>query len=143
VIGCSLGGAAVLLGPQPVGFDAVVLEAVYPRAGRAVENRLRMRVGPLAPVLSPLLTLQLPLRLGVSAHDLEPIRGIGALDAPVLVVAGSLDAHTTLQESNELFGAAREPKRLWIVEGAKHEDFFAFDPASYTSNVVGFLDAHL
>ncbi len=52
VIGCSLGGAAVLLGRQPSGFDAVVLEAVYPRVSRAVENRIRIRLGPLAPVLT-------------------------------------------------------------------------------------------
>jgi hypothetical protein len=35
-----MGGASVLLVPQPSGFDAVVLEAVYPRIGRAVENRM-------------------------------------------------------------------------------------------------------
>ena len=35
VIGTSLGGASVLLAPQPSGFDAVVLESVYPRIGRA------------------------------------------------------------------------------------------------------------
>jgi pimeloyl-ACP methyl ester carboxylesterase len=47
VIGCSLGGAAVLLGPQPAGVDAAVFEAVYPRVGRAIENRIRLRVGGL------------------------------------------------------------------------------------------------
>lgn len=90
VIGCSLGGAAVLLGPQPSGLDAVVLEAVYPRVTDAVENRIRIRVGPLAPV--------------------------------VLVVAGSRDQHTTLAESEALFAAAIQPKRLWVVSGARHQD---------------------
>jgi len=143
VIGCSLGGASVLLGPQPAGFDAVVLEAVYPRVAAAIENRLRMRVGPLAPFVAPLLTLQFGPRLGVTARDLQPIRGIAAIGAPVLVVAGSLDAHTTIAESNELYRAAREPKRLWIVDGARHEDFFEYAPVEYESNVVGFLDEHL
>ena len=55
VIGTSLGGAAVLLGFQPAGFDAVVLESVYPRVSRAVENRLRMRLGPPGTWLAPLL----------------------------------------------------------------------------------------
>src|SRR6266851_7316916 len=44
-ISVSLGGASILLGPQPMGFDAIVLEAVYPRIGRAVENRVRRRAG--------------------------------------------------------------------------------------------------
>jgi uncharacterized protein len=143
VIGCSLGGAAVLLGPQPSGFDAVVLEAVYPRVAGAVENRIRIRLGPLAPILAPLLLLQLQPRLHISPRDLEPIRSIGRLGSPVLLVAGSRDQHTTLAESEELFRAAAQPKRLWVVSGARHQDFLSFDPAGYTSEVVGFLVEHL
>jgi uncharacterized protein len=117
VIGCSLGGASVLLAPQPSGFDAVVLEAVYPRISRAVENRIRIRLGGLAPILSPLLLMQLEPRLHMEVSDLEPIRSIGRLGARVLVMAGSRDEHTTLEESRELFDAASNPKSLWIVEG--------------------------
>lgn len=139
VIGCSLGGASVLLGPQPSGFDAVVLEAVYPRVSRAVENRVRLRLGALAPLLTPLLLMQLQPRLHVAASDLEPIRAIGKLGAPVLVVAGSNDERTTLAESKELFDQASSPKLLWVVEGAHHQDFFAYDPRGYDAHVVEFL----
>jgi pimeloyl-ACP methyl ester carboxylesterase len=143
VIGCSLGGAAVLLGPQPSGFDAVVLEAVYPRLAGAVENRIRMRLGPLAPVFTPLLLAQLQPRWHISPRDLEPIRSIPHLGSPVLVVAGSGDQHTTLAESEELFRAAVQPKRLWVVSGARHQDFLSVDPAGYASEVIGFLLEHL
>ena len=143
VVGCSLGGAAVLLGPQPAGFDAVVLEAVYPRVSKAVENRIRIRLGAVAPLLTPLLLVQLQPRLHVSPSDLEPIRSIARLGSPVLVVAGSEDRHTTLAESVELFRAAVEPKRLWVVRGARHQDFLSFDPIGYESEVVGFLREHL
>jgi alpha-beta hydrolase superfamily lysophospholipase len=143
VVGCSLGGASLLLAPQPSGFDAVVLEAVYPRIARAAENRIRIRLGFLAPVLTPLLLLQLEPRLHISASDLEPIRFIGQLGAPVLVAAGSKDEHTTLGESRELFEAASSPKSLWIVEGAQHQDLLAFDPQEYEAHVVGFLSQSL
>jgi fermentation-respiration switch protein FrsA (DUF1100 family) len=143
VIGESMGGASVLLAPQPSGFDAVVLEAVYPRIGRAVENRIRMWLGPLAPVLTPLLLVQLQPRLHIAESDLEPIRSIGRLGAPVLVVAGSRDQHTTLEESRELFAAAAEPKQMWIVEGAKHQDLLGYDPIGYEEHVVGFLNRNL
>jgi uncharacterized protein len=89
VIGCSLGGASLLLAPQPSGFDAVVLEAVFPRITRAVENRIRLFVGPLAPLLTPLLLMQMKPRLHLSTSDLEPIKSIRRLGAPVLVAAGS------------------------------------------------------
>ena len=143
VIGCSLGGAALLLGPQPAGVDAVVLESVYPRFRRAIENRIRMRLGSLAPVLTPLLLVQLGPRLDVSSADLEPIRSISRLGAPVLVVAGSRDEHTTAAESDDLFQAAMQPKRLWMVDGARHQDLLAYDPAGYEAQVVGFLRTYL
>jgi alpha-beta hydrolase superfamily lysophospholipase len=143
VVGCSLGGASVLLEPQPSGFDAVVLEAVFSRLSLAVENRVRAWVGPVAPALAPLMLAQVPLRLHVSACDLEPIRSIARLGAPVLVVAGSDDRYTTLAESNEIFAAAAEPKEMWVVAGARHEDLLAYDPAGYTEHVVGFFDRRL
>ena len=143
VVGVSLGGASVLLAPQPLGVDAVVLEAVYPRIARAAENRVRIRLGPLAPFLTPLLLWQLQPRLGITAQQLEPIRSISRLGAPVLIVAGSEDEQTTLAESQELFAAAAEPKRLWIVEGARHQDFMSFDPKGYEEQVLGFLEQQL
>ncbi len=139
VVGSSLGGAAVLLAPQPSGFDVVVLEGVYPRITRAVENRVRLRLGPLAPMFAPLLVAQLKPRLNVAASDLEPIRFIGRLGAPVLVAAGTDDEHTTLAETRALYDAASEPKQLWAVRGAEHEDLLAFDASGYERNVVRFL----
>lgn len=143
VVGCSLGGASLLLGPQPAGVDAVVLEAVYPRLSGAVQNRLRLRFGSLSGALAPLLLVQLRPRLGIGPDELEPIRSIGRLGAPVLVVAGSLDRHTMFEESQELFDAASEPKQLWVVDGALHQDFLEFDPVGYRAHVVSFLSEHL
>lgn len=139
VIGVSLGGAAVLLGPQPIGVDAAVVEAVYPDIRIALENRVRIRLGPLAPLLAPLLVMQLRPRLGAGPDDLRPIDGIARLGAPVLVVAGERDRHTTLAESEALFAAAAPPKELWVVAGAHHQDFLAKDPDGYRARVVGFL----
>lgn len=65
------------------------------------------------------------------------------MGAPVLVVAGSKDQHTSLAESQEMFAAAREPKRLWVVDGAAHQDFLAYDPLGYQREVVTFLTQHL
>jgi len=143
VIGCSLGGASVLLAPQPTGFDAVVLEAVYPRITRAVENRIRLRAGPLTPVLARLLLMQLQPRLHLATSDLEPIRSISRLGAPVLIAAGSDDEHTTLSESKELYDVAVNPKQFWVVRGARHQDLLAFDSREYQTHVLGFLVENL
>jgi len=78
-IGVSLGGAAILLGPSPTGFDAVVLEAVYTDARRALQNRMQMRVGRAAPVLGKLLEWQLEPRLQISLDQLRPVDRIDAV----------------------------------------------------------------
>jgi fermentation-respiration switch protein FrsA (DUF1100 family) len=143
LIGTSLGGASAVLGPQPLGVNALVLEEVYPRVTDAVEDRIRLRLGPLAPVLSPLLLAQLDLRLQITPAQLEPIRSIAKVGAPLLIAGGSLDEHTTEAETRQLFAAAAQPKQLWIAQGARHEDLFAFDPAAYEAHVLPFLERNL
>jgi uncharacterized protein len=136
VVGVSLGGAALLLGEQPARVDALVLEAVHPRLRRAIENR----VGRL---IAPLLLVQIEPRLRVKVEQLDPIRRIAEIGAPLLVVGGALDANTTEEETRELFAAAAEPKQLWIVNGAAHEDFARADPEGYRAHVIGFLRREL
>lgn len=142
-LGTSLGGAATLVGPQPAGFDAVVLESVYPTLREAVEDRIRIRLGPLAAPLTPLLLLQIRPRLGFSPDELRPIDGIGRLGAPVLLIAGDADRHTPLAETRRLFAAARAPKELWIVPGAAHVDLYTFAGPEYERRILAFFAAHL
>lgn len=47
---------------------------------------------------------------------------IGDIEVPVLVVAGSADRTVPPDQSERVFEAAREPKRLMIVDGADHND---------------------
>jgi pimeloyl-ACP methyl ester carboxylesterase len=143
VVGCSLGGAAFLYSSQRRKPAAIVLEAVYPRARMAIENRLRTRFGAAAPFLVPLLTMQLPLRVGVSAEQLEPIRYASGLKGAVLIIAGEKDRYTTLAESLELYEAMPQPRDMWVVRDAGHQDFLARDPAGYQAHAISFLREHL
>ena len=142
-IGVSLGGASILLGPSPGGFDAVVLEAVYPDARQALRNRMAMRFGAGAPLLGKLLEVQVEPRLGISVDRLRPIDHIAAIGAPVMIVAGGRDRHTTPAESAALFASAQHPKDYWLLPQAAHQDFQSFDPAGYETRVVGFLRRRL
>jgi len=139
VIGVSLGAASLVLCRDCAPVDAVVLESMYPTIEEAVEDRLRMRVGAIGRPLSQLLLWQLPLRLKIQPAQLRPIARIGELKAPLLIVAGSADQHTTLPETERLYAAARAPKSLWIVDGAIHENLYAYAPREYERRVGGFL----
>lgn len=138
-VGVSLGGAAALVGDQPLQVDALVLESVYPTIEEAIADRLRIRCGPMGPVFAPLLTLQLKPRLGISKEELRPIDNISKLAVPVFVIAGSADRHTTMTESERLFEHARQPKQCWWVRNAAHVDLYHFSPDEYRQRVLRFL----
>lgn len=147
VIGISMGGAAALLGDQPLGADAMVLESVYPTIRDAVADRLRVWLGPfgmLGPALAPVVIDLVSSDIGVREDQLRPIDHIGAVRAPLLLAAGTDDRYTTIDEARALFDHARaSSKQFWAVKGAGHEDLFAFDPAEYERRVGGFLLSQL
>jgi fermentation-respiration switch protein FrsA (DUF1100 family) len=146
VIGLSMGGAAAVLNGRALGADAVVLESVYSTLKKAVINRVRLHAGNLGLLTEFLVSailIQLELRLDVGAERLRPVDQIATLEAPVFVIAGSKDRHTTLGDSRQLFELASEPKRFWLVEGAGHVDFYRHDPQSYAKNVLEFLNDHM
>jgi fermentation-respiration switch protein FrsA (DUF1100 family) len=138
-LGVSQGGAAALLGPSPLPVSALVLEAVYSTVQEAVANRIAIRLGEPGRLLAPLLLWQLELRLGVSAEAVAPIRGIRDIEAPLLLIAGERDRRATIEQSRTLYGAAPEPKELWVVPGAVHEDFHRLAPREYERRVLDFL----
>jgi len=142
-LGVSQGGAAALLGPSPLAVSALVLEAVYSTIREAVANRIAIRLGEPGRWLAPLLLWQLGPRLGVPAEAIAPVQRIGEARAPLLLIAGELDRHTTLDQSRALFRAAPEPKELWVVPGAAHQDFHRLAPGEYERRVLGFLERAL
>lgn len=143
VIGVSLGGAAALLGTGPLPADAMILEAVYSSFEHAVENRISMRVGFLAKSLSPLFLWQTEYRLGVKLESLSPAKAISELTSPVLIIGGTDDQHTRPQDTKELFNRASKPKSLWMVSGAKHQDFHRFIRSEYERIVLNFFATYL
>ncbi|SJM89778.1 Alpha/beta superfamily hydrolase [Crenothrix polyspora] len=143
VIGVSLGAASLVLSAIHPPLSAVVLESMFPTIAEAVTDRLKLHVGTIGSYFAPLLLWQLPIKVGVSAEQLQPIMKLPSLHAPVLIASGSEDHHTTFAETQRLFQAANTPKELWIVKGAAHEDLHAFDSRAYETRISTFLAKYL
>jgi len=143
VVGQSMGGAAAILAGPRLGADALVVEAVYASIERATRNRMHRTLGAVGEALTPLLTIQLKPRLGVPADSLRPAEAAAHLTAPLFVLVGSEDEHAQPDEARAIFEAAPEPKALWVVEGAVHQDLYRFAPAAYRERVLDFLGQHL
>jgi uncharacterized protein len=136
LIAVSLGGAAALLGAEPLDADALVLESVYPTIGQATANRV-------GPILAPLLLWQLGPRLGLSLRDLRPIDHIAQVRVPLFVLSGEEDRSTTPDETRAMFAKANEPKTLWLVPGAAHVDLHAIASAEYERRILAFFGRYL
>lgn len=142
VIGVSLGGAAALMA-QPMELDALVIESVYPTVRDAINNRVRARLGDWYPLPAWLLLAQFKPRIGVSPDQLRPVDHLPSVSCPILIASGSDDLHTTEAETRSMYELAKEPKSLWIVDGAAHVDLLTANPAVYRQEVIGFLETHL
>ncbi|WP_163831815.1 alpha/beta hydrolase [Spartinivicinus ruber] len=103
IIGTSLGGAAAVLNDVPLPVEAIVIESVYPTIKKAITNRLTARMGEWGTYFEPLLTYQLPLRLGVKPSDLQPVKDIENITKPILVIGGEKDTRTTLEDTQWLY----------------------------------------
>ena len=46
-----------------------------------------------------------------------------------------------LQRRRAMFAAAREPKELWLIDGAQHQDLHAYAGEEYETRVLRFFSA--
>jgi esterase/lipase len=143
VIGASLGADAFVLADNRPPVAAVVLEQMYPTFERAIESLLRLHLGPLGAIFAPLVRVEVQSRLEIPTNRLRPIDRMSHLGAPVLIVNGTRDKHTPIEDARALFSAASEPKELWAVEGAGHVNLHAFAKAEYEHRVGDFLARYL
>ncbi len=116
--------------------------------GAAVAVRLALDYPPAALVLrSPFSSMA---AIGQLHYPFVPIRWIlrdrypsidriDEVSSPLLVIAGDADRIVPLDDSLLLFEAAREPKRLVVVEGADHNDEALTSGPRVIRAVVDFL----
>jgi pimeloyl-ACP methyl ester carboxylesterase len=62
---------------------------------------------------------------------------------PILFIHGEKDSYLRSDQAYILYAAAAEPKSLWIVPHAKHNQSVVVTPAEYAARTVGFFRKHL
>src|SRR3569833_298220 len=129
VIGMRMGADALVLSEDRPPVAAVVLEQMYPTINRAIASRVRNNLGPLAPLVSWLVFLEMQSLNEIPANRLNVIERMPKLGAPVLIINGTADHHVTMDEAQAEFAAAAQPKELWAEEGAGHVDLHNIAPA--------------
>lgn len=101
---------------------AVVLEAPFTSAKDVARIVL--------PILGPLVMWSFDSR-----------KKIGRVHAPILITHGDRDEIIPTRMGRELFAAAPEPKSIWIVPGAHHNDIVEAAGASYREHLQSFYES--
>jgi fermentation-respiration switch protein FrsA (DUF1100 family) len=143
VLGLQMGADAFVLSEDRPPVDAVVLEQMYPTINRAIASRVRNNIGPLAPLLSWLVMVEMQSQNEISPNRLSVIDRMSKIGAPVLIINGTDDHHTTIDEARAELAAATPPKELWAIEGAGHVNLHAFAKDEYERRVGDFIARYL
>jgi dipeptidyl aminopeptidase/acylaminoacyl peptidase len=134
--GFSMGAASVLLSaPRNPSVEAVVAESPY-----ASFNEVWTANGRPVPEIFATISRWLVTRIrGFNPNDIEPVKVISRIaPRPLLLIHGTADPAIPWQQSQELYDAAKEPKSLWLVEGAGHGDARKLQPETYLSVLLAF-----
>jgi pimeloyl-ACP methyl ester carboxylesterase len=62
---------------------------------------------------------------------------------PLLLIHGGNDTYIKPEMAQELFRRARQPKELWLVAGARHNQALQVAGPEYRDRILSFFDTHL
>lgn len=77
--------------------------------------------------------------LGANGFDMAPVKKVGKLGIPLLLIQGTSDRSVLVEDARAIYDAANEPKELWIVEGAGHLQAYYEDKDAYERKILGFF----
>jgi alpha-beta hydrolase superfamily lysophospholipase len=69
-----------------------------------------------------------------------PVEAVKAIHVPVFILHGTADDLISSRYSEQVFAEANEPKELWLISGAKHNNMAEVGGEEYERRVLGFLE---
>jgi dipeptidyl aminopeptidase/acylaminoacyl peptidase len=141
-LGVSQGGATILFAAEDLpDLKCVICESVYDEMTNSVDRRLRHYTLLPGWIGASLLVPFAERNIGLTIDEVKPIDHIGKLRCPIFVISGECDDKTWPEDTRRLFDAAREPRDLWMIPEARHQDLFQFP--EYQERTRAFLKRHL
>lgn len=131
------GAEVVLFGHSLGGAVAVELARDRPAAGLVVQSSFT-DLKQMARTRYP----QLPLHW-ITRNEFRSVEKVAELTLPKLFVHGTADRTVPLEVGSQLFEAAAEPKELYLVKGADHNDVHLRGGRAYARRLARFCKASL
>lgn len=144
VMGFSMGGAiGILTASECDAICGVISDSAFADLPDLIVNQMKKRGFPgiIADLFSRFILLIANVQTGANFRSIVPDKVIAGISPrPVLIIHGAADDDVPVAHARKLFGAARDPKELWIVPGATHRAVDDVEPKGYRRHVLAFLD---
>jgi hypothetical protein len=122
IYGVSLGGAVAIDLASRRRCGGLIVQSSFSNA-RAMARRM----------------FRIPLLEYVPKSRFDSLAKISAVCAPILIAHGTRDDVVPFEMGQELFHAAREPKRFYAIEGAGHNDVMEVGGDPYLQQLKAFV----
>ena len=140
IYGLSMGGAAALM-VKPGKLKAIVADAPYADLSAVLDNIFSI-FGVLRHPLLDIMNIWNKIVFGITLKNVSPLKNIGNLKVPILLIHGDRDSQLPVSGSKKLH--QKNPKsQLWIIKNADHceTSFVAGD--EYNRRITDFFDKNL
>ena len=146
VHGISMGAATTMMvsgEPQPDYVKCFIEDCGYTSVWDEFTHVFKRDYGlPAFPILH-LSSLLCKWKYNWSFQEASSIKQVKKCHLPMFFIHGDKDDYVPTWMAYELYEAKPEPKELWIVSGAGHDDSFLFNKEEYTERVKQFTDKYI
>ncbi len=122
---------------------AVVADSAFSDMRPLLNHEVQLRGFP--PIFTPGIALVGSQLYGLNLDEIAPEHQVAKIaPRPILFIHGMQDERIPVENSYQLFAAARNPaNELWIVPDAGHVQAFTHDPEVYAQKVLALFERNL
>jgi len=141
VIGYSMGAAVAIMGSaRRQNVRAVVADSAFATHMDVVSYNVARVIRVSGRPIAALSDIFLERLAGYRGADVAPERDVAAIaPRPLLIIHGTADDMIPVSHATRIYAAAREPKEIWLAEGAGHCGTYFLDRQAYCDRVVAFF----
>jgi fermentation-respiration switch protein FrsA (DUF1100 family) len=141
VFGMSLGSViAILVAARDERVRAIVAECPFATHEAIMNRALRHYFHLPSFPFAPLTRWVIERRLGESMDGIEPLYVVADFSPrPIYIMAAERDAVVGHEQTEQLYAAAAEPKRFWLIPGADHARGWQAERDEYEQRALSFL----